>query len=137
MEFPLPLAIRNKPAHCICFQPERYMYTYCVNESTISSGVILMRSLYMLSISNPDLTNKIYWCLFYDPLNFIWAHIHVLFMAMKTYFHDPWNSGLVSFQVPWQFHGLEIGWFMFHDPLNWNLVIREFSWPWKQIFMTH
>ena len=48
-----------------------------------------MRSLYMLSISNPDLTDKIYWCLFYDPLNFIWAHIHVLFMAMKTYFHRP------------------------------------------------
>ena len=43
----------------------------------------------MLSISNPDLTDKTYWCLFYGPLNFIWAHIHVLFMAMKTYFHDP------------------------------------------------
>ena len=46
-------------------------------------------ALYMLSISNPDLTDKIYRCLFYDPLNFIWAHIHVLFMAMKTCFHDP------------------------------------------------
>ena len=43
----------------------------------------------MLSISNLDLTDEIYWCLFYDPLNFIWVHIHVLFMAMKTYFHDP------------------------------------------------
>ena len=43
----------------------------------------------MLSISNPDLTDKMYWCLFYDPLNFIWVHIHILFMAMKTYFHDP------------------------------------------------
>ena len=59
-----------------------------MNES-ISLGDILMRSLYMLSISNPDLTNKIYWCLFYDPLKFIWGHINVLFMAMKTYFHDP------------------------------------------------
>ena len=51
----------------------------------------------MLSISNPDLTDKIYWCLFYDPLNLIWTPIHVLFMAMKTYFHDQLNSGLVSF----------------------------------------
>ena len=48
-----------------------------------------MRSLYMLSISNPDLTDEIYWCLFCDTLNIIWAHIHVLFMAMKTNFHDP------------------------------------------------
>ena len=48
-----------------------------------------MRSLYMLSISNPDLTDEIYSCLFYDTLNIIWAHIHVLFMAMKTNVQDP------------------------------------------------
>ena len=59
----------------------------------------------MLAISNPDLTDKFYWCLFYDPLNFIWTHIDVLFMAMKTYFHGQLNSGLVSFQLPWQFQG--------------------------------
>ena len=43
----------------------------------------------MLSISNLDLTDKVYWCLFYDTLNIIWTHINELFMAMKTNFQDP------------------------------------------------
>ena len=59
-----------------------------------------MRSLYMLSISNPDLTDKIYWCLFYEPLNFIWAHIHVLFMVM-THVIQVWSVS--------NFHGNFIG----------------------------
>ena len=85
----------------------------------------------MLSISNPDLTDKIYWCLLYDTLNFIWAHIHVLFMAMKTYFYDP--SHEIQVWSVSKFHGNfmghEIEWFMFHDPLNLTSLIPEFSWP--------
>ena len=37
----------------------------------------------MISISNPDLADEIYWCLFFDP--FIWVHIHIIFMAGKTF----------------------------------------------------
>ena len=70
-----------------------------------SLGVILNYEVFMLSISNPDLADEIYWCLFCDPLKFFWVHIPVIFMAMKTYFHDPLKSGVFSVQLPWQFHG--------------------------------
>ena len=149
MEFCLPLAIRT-----ISVSVFNLRHT-CINES-ISYEVL---ALYMLSISNPDLTDKIYWCSFYDPLNSIWAHIHVLFMAMKTYFHDPWNSGLVtSFQVPWQFHGpwnqmVHVSWpikfnfayswiFMamktdFHDPLISVLDHDQLFMALKKVFVSH
>ena len=111
----------------------------------------------MLSISNPDLTDKIYWCLFYDPLNIIWAHIHVLFMAMKTYFHDPWNSSLVRvrFQITWPWNlMIRVSWHIkvnfgyswiflpwkpadFHDPLISGLDHHQLCMAIKTFFMSH
>ena len=67
--------------------------------------------VFMLCISNLELAGRrlfmcceIYCCIFYDPLNFIGVYISD-FSWPWTHFHDPLKSGMVSFRLPWQFHG--------------------------------